>query len=112
MADPGPLYRRHRFPAEIIAHAVWLIFRFPLCLRIVEGLPGARGVLVSQGSGFGLRNSGVPSPTRSAAARPVGSATSGTLMRRRFDPWQEALALARCGSGRFRPGSPGAKPPQ
>ncbi|MGV1914044.1 IS6 family transposase, partial [Agrobacterium vitis] len=25
-----PLYRRHRFPAEVIAHAVWLYFRFPL----------------------------------------------------------------------------------
>ncbi|MGO6733556.1 IS6 family transposase, partial [Rhizobium ruizarguesonis] len=24
-----PLYRRHRFSAEIIAHAVWLYFRFP-----------------------------------------------------------------------------------
>ncbi|MCG5476750.1 MAG: IS6 family transposase, partial [Sinorhizobium fredii] len=23
-----PLYRRHRYPAEIIAHAVWLYFRF------------------------------------------------------------------------------------
>ncbi|MBM7044068.1 IS6 family transposase, partial [Rhizobium lusitanum] len=24
MTDRDPLYRRHRFPAEIIAHAVWL----------------------------------------------------------------------------------------
>ena len=24
-----PLYHRHRFPAEVIAHAVWLYFRFP-----------------------------------------------------------------------------------
>jgi putative transposase len=24
-----PLYRRHRFPAEVIAQAVWLYFRFP-----------------------------------------------------------------------------------
>ena len=22
-------YKRHRFPPEIIAHAVWLYFRFP-----------------------------------------------------------------------------------
>ncbi|HHV68973.1 MAG TPA: DUF620 domain-containing protein, partial [Ochrobactrum intermedium] len=28
MTDRDPLYRRHRFPAEIIAHAVWLYFRF------------------------------------------------------------------------------------
>ncbi|MDI7865350.1 IS6 family transposase, partial [Rhizobiaceae bacterium n13] len=25
-----PLYRRHRFPTEVIAHAVWLYLRFPL----------------------------------------------------------------------------------
>jgi putative transposase len=30
------LYRRHRFPAEIIAEAVWLYFRFPLSFRIVN----------------------------------------------------------------------------
>ena len=24
------LYRRHRFPAEVISYAVWLYFRFPL----------------------------------------------------------------------------------
>jgi putative transposase len=33
-----PLYRRHRFPAEVIAHAVWLYYRFPLSLRMVEDL--------------------------------------------------------------------------
>ena len=42
-----PLYRRHRFPAEIIAHAVWLYFRFPLSLRMVEDMLAARGILVS-----------------------------------------------------------------
>ena len=35
-----PLYRRHRFPAEIISHAVWLYFRFPLSLRMVEDMLG------------------------------------------------------------------------
>lgn len=29
-------YKRHRFPPQIIAHAVWLYFRFPLSLRLVE----------------------------------------------------------------------------
>ncbi len=47
MTDRDPLYRRHRFPAEIIAHAVWLYFRFPLSLRMVEDLLAARGVIVS-----------------------------------------------------------------
>ncbi|NVP58475.1 IS6 family transposase [Mycoplana rhizolycopersici] len=42
-----PLYRRHRFPAEVIAHAVWLYFRFPLSLRMVEDMLAARGVIVS-----------------------------------------------------------------
>ena len=42
-----PLYRRHRFPAEVIAHAVWLYLRFPLSLRMAEDLPAARGITVS-----------------------------------------------------------------
>jgi putative transposase len=42
-----PFYRRHRFPAEIIAHAVWLYFRFPLSLRMVEDMLAARGIIVS-----------------------------------------------------------------
>ncbi|MFW8642407.1 IS6 family transposase [Rhizobium beringeri] len=45
MTDCDPLYRRHRFPAEVIAHAVWLYFRFPLSLRMVEDLLAARGSL-------------------------------------------------------------------
>ena len=47
MTDRDPLYRRHRFPPEIISHAVWLYFRFPLSLRMVEDLLAARGVVVS-----------------------------------------------------------------
>ena len=31
-----PRYARHRFPAEVISYAVWLYFRFPLSLRMVE----------------------------------------------------------------------------
>jgi putative transposase len=40
-------YKRHRFPAEIIAHAVWLYYRFPLSLRHVEDLLAERGIEVS-----------------------------------------------------------------
>jgi putative transposase len=40
-------YRRHRFPPEIIAHAVWLYFRFPLSLRLVEEMLLERGIVVS-----------------------------------------------------------------
>lgn len=46
-AARDPLYRRHRFPAEVIAHAVWLYLRFPLSLRMVEDLLAARGIVVS-----------------------------------------------------------------
>ena len=42
-----PRYARHRFPAEVISHAVWLYFRFPLSLRMVEEMLAARGILVS-----------------------------------------------------------------
>jgi putative transposase len=40
-------YKRHRFPSEIIAHGVWLSFRFCLSGRDVEALMLARGVIVS-----------------------------------------------------------------
>jgi putative transposase len=40
-------YAGHRFPAEVIGHAVWLDFRFPLGLRMVEEMPAARGITVS-----------------------------------------------------------------
>jgi len=40
-------YAGHRFPAEIIGHAVWLYFRFPLGLRMVEELLAARRIIVS-----------------------------------------------------------------
>src|SRR3712207_4410113 len=42
-----PLYAGHRFPAEVISHAVWLYFRFPLGLRMVEEMLAARGIVVS-----------------------------------------------------------------
>ena len=42
-----PLYRRHRFPPEIISHAVWLYFRFPLSLRMVEEMLAARGICLT-----------------------------------------------------------------
>ena len=37
----------YRFPAEIISHVVWLYFRFPLSLCMVDELLAARGVVVS-----------------------------------------------------------------
>jgi transposase-like protein len=40
-------YRRHRFPAEIIQHAIWLYLRFTLSYRDVEELLVERGLDVS-----------------------------------------------------------------
>jgi putative transposase len=40
-------YKRHRFAPETIAHAVWLYFRFPLSLRLVEEMLLERGIVVS-----------------------------------------------------------------
>ena len=45
-ADRSP-YHGYRFPSEIIAHAVWLYFRFHLTFRDVQDLLAERGVVVS-----------------------------------------------------------------
>ena len=47
MSTPAELYKRHRFPAEIISHVVWLYFRFSLSFRDVEELMVERGVQLS-----------------------------------------------------------------
>ncbi len=43
---PDPHYR-HRFPAELISHAVWLYHVFSLSFRDVELILAERGVVVS-----------------------------------------------------------------
>ena len=45
--DCAALYSGHRYPAAVIAHAVWLDFRFPLSLRMVEKMLTERGTVVS-----------------------------------------------------------------
>jgi len=40
-------FTRHRLPAEIVAHAVWLYYRFPLSLCDVEDLLAERGITVT-----------------------------------------------------------------
>ncbi len=42
-----PDYAGHRFPPEIIAHAVWRYFRFTRSFREVEELLAERGVIVT-----------------------------------------------------------------
>ena len=43
---PDP-HHRHRFPAELISHAVWLYHAFSLSFRNVELILAERGVVVS-----------------------------------------------------------------
>ncbi len=47
MKTQKPSYQRHRFPSEIISHAVWLYHRFCLSFREVEELLAERGITVS-----------------------------------------------------------------
>ncbi|MET3616339.1 transposase-like protein [Rhizobium aquaticum] len=47
MSAPMISYKNHRYPPQIIAHAVWLHFRFPLSLRMVEEMLSERGIFVS-----------------------------------------------------------------
>jgi putative transposase len=89
-------YKRHRSPPQIIAHAVWLYFRFPLSLRLVEELLLERGVVVSY-------------ETIRCWARKFGPEYARRLKRKlpsRYDIWhldevviniagQEALVVAR-----------------
>ena len=43
----GISYKRHRFPPDVIRHAVWLYFRFTLSLRDVEDMLAERGIELS-----------------------------------------------------------------
>jgi len=47
MSQPLISYKNHCFPPQVIAHAVWLYFRFPLSLRLVEEMLLERGIVVS-----------------------------------------------------------------
>ena len=47
MKHTTPSYQRHRFPSEIISHAVWLYHRFCLSFREVEELLAERGGTVT-----------------------------------------------------------------
>lgn len=45
MLEPrATLYHSHRYPAEIIAEAVWLYFCFPLSFRMIEDMLAYRGL--------------------------------------------------------------------
>jgi len=47
MKSTKTIYKRHRFPPEIIQHAVWLYYRYNLSHRDIEDLLAERGIAVS-----------------------------------------------------------------
>jgi len=68
-------FKRHRLPAEVIRHAVWLYFRFTLSFRDVEEMLAERGIDISYETirywalkfgGYSLRTSDVPLPGQPA----------------------------------------------
>jgi putative transposase len=73
MTDDPASYPRHRFPAEIISHAVWLYHVFSLSLRDVELILAERGILVTHES---IRHWGLK----------FGAEFAGRLRRRRPRP--------------------------
>ena len=44
------IYKRHRFPPDIISYVVWLYYRFNLSHRDIEDLLAERGITVSRES--------------------------------------------------------------
>ena len=44
MSKPTMMYKRHRFPREIIQYAVWLYHRFNLSHRDIEDSLAERGI--------------------------------------------------------------------
>ena len=78
MPPRKPSYAGHRFPPEVIGHAVWLYCRFPLSLRMVEELLAARGITVSHETvrQWALKfGQGFANQIRLARFRRAGSAT-------------------------------------
>src|SRR4051812_26727121 len=69
----APSYKRHRFPPEIIGHAVWLYSRFALSYRDVEELLAERGVVLTY-------------ETVRQWCRKFGQQYANTLRRRRSQP--------------------------
>ena len=62
-------YPRHRFPAEIISHAVWLYHVFGLSMRDVELILAERGVAAAPPS--------APACPKHACVRPAGEPPAG-----------------------------------
>jgi hypothetical protein len=75
-------YKHHRFPVEIISHAVWLYFRFCLSFRDVEELLGEREIRVTYEPVMRL---GLATPDEKKAAEGYSNPGSGVSEVER--PW-------------------------
>jgi hypothetical protein len=72
------LYKRHRFPAEIISHCVWLYYRFSRSYRDVEELMAERGVPLShEAVRYWCRKFHIPPDFVVARGVSVGEGSSG-----------------------------------
>ena len=59
MDDLGmSIYKRHRFPPDIISYAIWVYYRFILSHRDVEDLLAERDITVSYET---IKDSAIPS---------------------------------------------------
>ena len=84
-------FKRHRFPPEIICHAVWLYFRFTMSLRDVEDLLAERGIDVTY-------------ETVRCWANKFGPAIAANIRRRRSRPdcvWHLDEMVVRIGGKRM-----------
>ena len=99
----GSTYKGHRFPPEIISHAVWLYHRFTLSFRDVEDLLAERGITVSYEAirywciKFGptyARSLHGPIQNLSRVGRHHLKAVHYRLLRgRAFSDWREAICV-------------------
>ena len=81
MRSSVSLYHRHRFPAEIISHCVWLYFRFTLSFRDVEEMLAMRGGALTYGTVRDGASSSVRLMPTTCDADLRGLATGGILMK-------------------------------
>ncbi|MGF6483566.1 transposase-like protein [Paraburkholderia sp. JPY419] len=47
LADEPVSFKGYRFPPDVISYVVWLYYRFPLSLRMVEEMVVARGIEIT-----------------------------------------------------------------
>lgn len=81
MTLPAVSYKNHRFPPHIIANAVWLYYRFPLSLRLVEEMLLERGIVVSYETIRRWAGSSAPTMSVVFAASSLRRTMSGTSMK-------------------------------